>query len=73
MKYTCNNKINQVYDRHYKLKYLSNMKHKGLGCRGWEKEIQFFAKAKQMSTTVSNFWNARMDAGMTPSLRKFVI
>ena len=25
MKYTCNNKINQVYDRHYQLKYLSNM------------------------------------------------
>jgi hypothetical protein len=43
MKYTCNNKINQVNDRHYKLKYLSNM-HKGLGCGGWEKEIQSFAK-----------------------------
>jgi len=26
-----------------------------------------------MSTAVSNFWNARTDAGMTPSLRKFVI
>ena len=24
-----------------KLKYLSNMKHKGLGCGGWEMEIQF--------------------------------
>ena len=51
MKYTCNNKINQVNDRHYKLKYLSNM-HKGLGCGGWEKEIQFFAKAKSMLTAV---------------------
>ena len=51
MKYTCNNKTNQVYDRHYKLKYLSNM-HKGLGCGGREKEIQFFAKAKSMLTAV---------------------
>jgi hypothetical protein len=25
MKYTCYNNINQVYDRHYKLKYLSNI------------------------------------------------
>jgi len=33
MKHTCNNKINQVYDRHYE--------HKGLG---WEKEIQFLQK-----------------------------
>ena len=72
MKYTCNNKINQVYDRHYKLKYLSNMKQR---LRVWMvgKGDTIFAKAKQMSTAVSNFWNARTDAGMTPSLRKFVI
>jgi hypothetical protein len=36
---------------------------------GGEKEIQFFAKAKSMPTAVSNFWNARTDAGMTPSLK----
>ena len=73
MKYTCNNKINQVYDRHYKLKYLSNMNIKAQGVEGGKRKYNCFLKAKSMLTAASKFWNARTDAGMTLTLKKSVI
>ena len=51
MKYTFNNKINQVYDRHYQLKYLSNMNIKAYGVEGGK------------MTAVSNFLECKNGCG----------
>ena len=68
MKYTCNNKINQGYDRHYQLKYLSNMNIKA---QGVEKQIHFFAKAKSMLTAVSNFLECKNGCGDDAEFENF--
>ena len=73
MKYTCYNNIKQVYDRHYKFNYLSNMNIKAQGVEGGEKEIQFFAKAKSMLTAVSNFLECKNGCGDDAEFENFLL